>query len=211
MNETDSLATEKLLSGYARSASCGFSLYPINDPSVFNRKYRGLQFLMYSPANPPKSTQKNTKTCNIHRHSSVTQSTNENTLINTSVFQRCRFSPLFCTHPSFTTFWSFMLAPRSEFKGQSSAWLPAGGSVLFPLSPLRPSRSALLFSHTLPLTLWCNVSASSFTFTLSLSLDPSDTSVVTQPGRKQQRREKHTHGSFSSASPPLSHTHFHEK
>lgn len=120
------------------------------------------------------------------------------------------FSPLFCTHPSFTTFWSFMLAPRSEFKGQSSARLPACGCVLFPRSPVRPSRSALLFSHTLPLTfsatLWCNVSASSFTFTLSLATLQTLQRWLSLEGNNKTEKT-HTHTGHSLPLLPLSHTH----
>ncbi len=67
---------------------------------------------------------------------------------------------------------------------------------------------ALLFSHTL----WCNVSASSFTFTLSLSLSLATLQTLqwwlSLEGNNKEGKT-HTHGSFSSASPRLSHTHTH--
>lgn len=35
--------------GRVWSGASGLSLYPMKDPSLFRRKYRGLQVLMYSP------------------------------------------------------------------------------------------------------------------------------------------------------------------
>ncbi len=64
---------------------------------------------------------------------------------------------------------------------------------------------ALLFSHTLPR---CDVTSQPPP-SLSLSRDPSDTPVVTQPGRKQQRRENTHTRVILFRFPPLSHTHTH--
>lgn len=80
------------------------------------------------------------------------------TLISYAIRYSC-FSPLFWTQPSFTTFWSFMLALRSEFKGQG--W--KSPELYFPLVVLSSSPARLtLFSSplTFSATLWCNVSAS---------------------------------------------------
>lgn len=46
----DAPATEKLFrGGRVWSGASGRSLYPMKEPSLFSRKYRGLQVLMYSP------------------------------------------------------------------------------------------------------------------------------------------------------------------
>lgn len=46
----DTPATEKLFKGgRVWSGASGRSLYPMKEPSLFSRKYRGLQVLMYSP------------------------------------------------------------------------------------------------------------------------------------------------------------------
>lgn len=117
------------------------------------------------------------------------------------------FAPIPLSLRSGRSFWAW---------GQSSRVSPVLDFLLVDLScslsPLRPSRSALLFSHTLPLTfsatLWCNVSASSFTFTLSLSLSRPFRHSNGDSAWKETTKEKtHTHKGHSLPLLPLSHTH----
>lgn len=109
-------------------------------------------------------------------------------------------SPLFWTQPSFTTFWSFMLALRSEFKGQG--WKSPKTYFLFvvvvcsSLARLTPFSSPLTFSATL----WCNVSASLHFHSLSGPFKHSS-------GESAWKETTNTHTDHSLPLLPLRRTH----